>query len=322
MPDLRQMILGIRQHRDQTGAMPAGRGFFYPPVTSSDVRHELYLTGFGQSSYAPHEKYPCAGHPHDYHFKWKRGRVLGDFAVVLITNGQGEFEDQPLGRVPFGIGEVLLIPPGVWHRYRPRRNIGWTETWVTMNGEYLYRLRGRRFFPHTCLIRKLADPRFFLRTWRQIQRCSQKQPLAKSALILSLISHALEGHELTHRGVVPPASGNTELDRALEFIESNSHRPINVQSMARELGVARRSLERLFKKNHTRSPAAEIERCRLERAKLLLTEGAMSVKEIGFAAGFSGSKRLIETFHRHHQQTPLGYRRAQSGYRGKTQQID
>ncbi len=97
--------------------MPEKYEFRYLPVTKSDIDRELYVTCLGRLRYEPGASYPCAGHPRDHNFDWAHGRELGDFAVVLIEKGGGEFEDRSLGRVRWNEGEVLLLPSGVWHRY-------------------------------------------------------------------------------------------------------------------------------------------------------------------------------------------------------------
>ena len=54
--------------------------------------------------------------------------------------------------------------------------------------------------------------------------------------------------------------------------------------------------------------AEEIEWCRVQRATLMLRESRMSVKEIGYATGFAGSRRLIRAFQRLHHITPSQFR--------------
>jgi hypothetical protein len=77
---------------------------------------DLYVTGVGQESYAPGSRYPEEGHPAIYNFDWRTGRILPEYAMVLILAGCGEFEfrNQPL--TDCGAGDVLLIAPGQWHR--------------------------------------------------------------------------------------------------------------------------------------------------------------------------------------------------------------
>jgi AraC-like DNA-binding protein len=290
--------------------LPSGHAFHYLPLTSTDIRRELYVTSWGRGRYRPGDPYPIVKHPIDYDFAWSQGRVLSDLAVVFLKEGGGEYEDRTLGRIKWNAGEVLLLPSGTWHRYRPDPVRGWTERWLCLNGEYLHRLRAKGFLPRTALLRKLSDPAAFLAGLRRIENGAQTNSLLVEALAMEALALAVEGHEVSHRGLEPSATGHPLVDRALEFIWLNSHRPLSVQLIALELGVVRRTLERAFEEGHTRSVGAEVLTCRLQRAKLLLGESQMSVKEVGHATGFAGSRGLIRAFRRELNQTPMEFRRS------------
>lgn len=290
--------------------MIEGDGFIYPPVGSADIRRDLYVTSVGHGTYAPGEAYPRAGHPGDYEFRWRDGRVLGDFAVVLIEQGEGEFEDRSLGRVAWRAGEVLLLPPGQWHRYRPGRASGWTESWLCINGNLPHRLRDHGVFPRTCLLRHLGDAAPCAASIARVRSAAVAgNSLLLAARALETLALALEAREVRHRGVEPAAGGDPLVDRGLEFIALNSHRPILVDTVAAAVGATRRTLERAFARAHERTIAEEILRQRLDRARLLLRESSMSVKEIGYAAGFGGAQGLHRAFRAAYGVTPLAFRR-------------
>ncbi|HVU35671.1 MAG TPA: AraC family transcriptional regulator [Opitutaceae bacterium] len=273
--------------------MPAAPDFIYLPVSGADVSREIYVTSAGRLVYGPGQAYPCVGHPDEYKFNWQRGRVLADFALVLLEAGAGEFEDRSLGRVRWKAGELLLLPPGVWHRYRPGREEGWTESWLCVNGDYLHRLRDKGGFPPGAVIRQLRDPRVYGRAMARIRGESMRgNSLRLAAAALECIALAVESEELRHRGFTKTGSGDDLLDRALNYIWLNSHRSLTAGSLAEAMGQTRRTLERRFARFHRRSIAEEIRWCRVNRAKLLLSESRMSLKEVGYAAGFGGSKRL------------------------------
>lgn len=290
--------------------MPRNGGFLYLPVTRTDIHREIYVTSVGRLTYQPGARYPCAGHPQDYDFEWAAGRELGDFAAVMIGRGRGEFEDRRLGRMPWTEGEILLLPPGAWHRYRPVRSVGWTESWVCANGSLLHRWCAKGFFPRAPLLRKLRDAAAFRRAHAALhQMAGDGNSLQLSARALACFGMALEGIELGHRGHAPAVTGNDLVDRALGFILANCHRPLNVRIVAAVLHTTRRTLERTFARAHVRTVADEIAWSRLERARLMLAEGHMSHKEIGYATGFGGAKRLVATFRRFDQPMPLSPRR-------------
>jgi len=78
--------------------------------------------------------------------------------------------------------------------------------------------------------------------------------------------------------------------------------------LAEQLAVSRRSLERHFAARGYLSIAKEIEKARLKRSLGLLQETKLSVKEIGYMAGFGGPTRFIHAFRRQHKVSPGRFR--------------
>ena len=60
---------------------------------------------------APRQAYPPKGHPAVYHFDWRRGRVLPEFAMVFISAGHGEFESEETGHRQFSEPTLLFLLP-------------------------------------------------------------------------------------------------------------------------------------------------------------------------------------------------------------------
>lgn len=97
--------------------------------------------------------------------------------------------------------------------------------------------------------------------------------------------------------------------RALRFMRLNAYRGITVLDVLQEVPVARRQLERQFKRYLGRLPAEELRRLRLERARQLLTETELSMDEVAEASGYAGSTQLGSAFRKAFRLTPLSYRR-------------
>lgn len=282
--------------------------FDYLAVTAADVSRGLYVTSWGRLRYEPGARYPCDGHPGDFAFAWQRGRTLSDFALVWIEDGRGEFEDQAGGRLALQAGDIFLIPPGAWHRYRPDRSTGWTENWVTMNGAVMHELRNNGWFPFQPAIRRLESLETLGAAMRELRRLPAVNTLLLASRVLGLIAHATEGASPS-RGSEVVYTGDGIVDHALEYIHKNSHRPLTAASVARDLAINPRTLQRRFAAKCQRTVAEEITWWRLQRARLWLGEGRLSVKEIGYASGFGGSRRLIRAFQRWYGVSPGRYRR-------------
>ena len=109
--------------------------FIYLPNSKSHDPWECVATSLGYSKILPHHDYPPLRHPVDHHFTWANGRVLQAYQIIYISEGRGVFESEGLTkRWRIGAGCVLLLFPGIWHRYAPDQKTGWAEHWIECSG--------------------------------------------------------------------------------------------------------------------------------------------------------------------------------------------
>jgi LacI family transcriptional regulator len=107
---------------------------------------------------------------------------------------------------------------------------------------------------------------------------------------------------------------NPALLQALGFIREHATEPIQVEDILQAVPIARRSLERFFQESLGRSPADEIRRVRLERAKHLLATTDMPIPKVALASGFGTGEYLATLMRRTVGMTPLKYRAAARGH--------
>ena len=101
-----------------------------------------------------------------------------------------------------------------------------------------------------------------------------------------------------------------DLAKAIRFIRDHAAEPIEVADVLEAVAISRRRLERGFEKVLGRSPACEIRRRHVERAKRLLTETDMQIPDVAEASGFGSSTYFTFIFHREVGLSPLKYRTA------------
>ncbi|NBP80973.1 AraC family transcriptional regulator, partial [bacterium] len=94
------------------------------------------------------------------------------------------------------------------------------------------------------------------------------------------------------------------------FIREHASEPIKVEDVLQAVPMSRRSLERAFQETLGRSPAMEIRRVRLERAKTLLATTDLPVPKVARASGFGTGEYLATLFRQATGMTPLKYRAA------------
>ncbi len=97
--------------------------------------------------------------------------------------------------------------------------------------------------------------------------------------------------------------------QALRFMAEECQRPIKVRDVVAQVPLSLRSLERRFHECRESTIDGELRRLRIERAKRLLAETGMLVKQVAEASGFANTRRLCEVFKRLEGVTPEQYRR-------------
>jgi len=111
------------------------------------------------------------------------------------------------------------------------------------------------------------------------------------------------------------AMEDPDVAAAMRFIERNLSRKIGVRDVvAGAAASSRRRLERRFRDVCGRSVAAEIRRLRVLKAKRLLSETILLIKQVAKESGFGDPIRLHEVFVREVGMAPSAYReKAMSG---------
>ena len=284
------------------------------PLNDRLFQEPFYLTHAGWERVARHQSYPRPGHPSYYQFQWEEGRILGEFCLALVVDGRGELQTKR-GKQALQAGDAFLYLPGEWHRHRPLLNVGWFIVWINFNGSLPHRwMQDGNFRLDKNLVR-VADRELFEQQFRHLVE-SVDAAGARNSLQFSWQAIGVISHFLADTRAEAPATesgyGDAVADAAMDFIWSQSHNQIGVEDIARSAGVNRRTLERRFRAVIGSTPLAEIQRCRISRAALLLRETDAPVKYIVGRAGFPNYQRLRQAFQKQFKMSPENFRRQQT----------
>ncbi|MBN2579091.1 MAG: helix-turn-helix domain-containing protein [Pirellulales bacterium] len=298
-----------------------GSSFHYLPVGDLTMQCGLYVTSGGRVVIPPGKTYPPRGHPALYQFAWRRGRTLPEFAMLLISKGRGTFESPQTGEIPLESHSVFLLFPGVWHRYRPDPQTGWTERWICFNGEFCHRLLNLHVLTPEMPVWKIHSPEQLVQRFDRLLEKIGAHPSQNSVLLslhaMALLSEAMELEEddsfsfSLEGGFEIQSNDDPLVSKAVEMIWTCSHRIFSVDQLTHQLQTARRTLDRRFREALGRTVLEEINRCRLTRAKRLLTETMLPMKTVAYLAGFTDAERMRVVFQNQEKTTPSAYRRLQ-----------
>ncbi len=95
---------------------------------------------------------------------------------------------------------------------------------------------------------------------------------------------------------------------AVRLMEQHLDSPIGSEQIARELGISKRTLESLFRKQLSTSPQQYFKRLRLQAAKRLLIESEHNMQEVAIRCGFNSLAAFSREYKRFFSQSPLKYR--------------
>ena len=98
--------------------------------------------------------------------------------------------------------------------------------------------------------------------------------------------------------------------RLVPWLEQNLHRSITVTGMADAMGMSERSFHRRCLKDFTMAPARLLAELRLERARTLLSDQTVAVKNVAALIGFADPASFSTAFLRRFGATPSSYRQA------------
>ena len=130
-------------------------------------------------------------------------------------------------------------------------------------------------------------------------------PLVVDALVTALVAGLAAS--------TPPPVAHTRLARArvqrvLDLIEAEMHRPLGLDELAAQADIGVRRFCAAFRDAIGTSPHQYLLERRVERAKRLLRERALSLAEIAAAVGFSDQSQLTRNFSRIAGLSPGRYR--------------
>ena len=89
----------------------------------------------------------------------------------------------------------------------------------------------------------------------------------------------------------------------------NCATPVIVSELASRIGVSRRELLRLFKKEIGKTPSEILNQRRLERAQSLVLHSHLSLAMVANTTGFSSQSHLTSKYRKRYGTTPAQHRR-------------
>jgi AraC-like DNA-binding protein len=272
----------------------------------------LYVTGGGCASIAAGKSYPPPGHPKSYAFDWSHGRRLADNQILYIAHGAGEFESERSGKQIIEAGSAMFLFSGVWHRYRPIKDLGWDEYYVAYDGEYVRRWIDGGFITPERPILKTGIDETILHGYLNLLERIRLEPSGFEQLLASCAMEILASVLGAVRGKQTGGHANQIVREAKSILEADMDGSLMIEKLVKRLGISATHFFRLFKEHTGLTPYQYHLQLRINRAKELLHGTNMTVKEVARELHFESEFHFSKIFKKKTEYSPSAWRRLAS----------
>ncbi|MES2307239.1 MAG: AraC family transcriptional regulator [Verrucomicrobiota bacterium] len=263
---------------------------FIPPLQLEGVTLKLQHMHLGQWSYD--SGHNVGIHRHD------------EAQIEYILSGEFSFQGNGL-QLRFRAGDGNLIPPDLLHSWRcvksgqmlgihisveGKQKEEFLQLWKKNNSQGMKRVHSKELERLMVELLKMASLR---EIWgvERLANMVYNWLAAFFASSLSLDSWQPVGRLTDNRDEYSWLI----CKRAMDFIQLNSTNPIQLNDVARHVGISSRHLNRLFCKHYQGSIKQRLVRIRLELACGLLAEGR-PIKDVAYSCGFQSASYFTSCF--------------------------
>jgi AraC-like DNA-binding protein len=254
-----------------------------------DVQWGLTVTTIGYEEIQPNDSYPTKGHADGYYFDLQKGRVLNEYQLLYIPEGEGIFHSASVKEARLREGDMFLLFPGEWHSYHPTSHRGWKSYWIGFKGRNIDDRVEAGFLSPQKPIYHIGFSDSIVRLYKQAYEAALEEAAYSQQLMAGIVNHLIGMMYSLERNIQLMTRSQAHVDmvnkarlRIRESLESS----LTIQQVAEELGVSYSNFRKLFKEYTGLSPAVYQQDLRLQRAKELLSTTDMSIKEIAYQLNF------------------------------------
>jgi len=238
-------------------------------------------------------------------------RILGSYALVYLTAGQGHYQLKGQARMPCRSGDLLIVFPEIAHAYGPPQGGQWSEIYVVFEGPVfdLWRHQGllspsRPLLSlppspiHAKRMKEIAQTKKGMGPADRLSRVCELQRFMASVLLTNASSD-----DSAEAPAWPPW-----LDSATQIMRTEP--ALDLPVISRRVGMSYETFRKSFRALTGESPARFHNRIIFEEARKLIYEERLSNKALAGRLGFCDEFHFSRRFHLATGQTPSQFRRS------------
>lgn len=287
-----------------------GADFKYLITNERDKLFGLCVNAVGFQAIKAGSAYPPRIHPEEYYFTTQKGRTLHEYQLVYITKGKGTFSSESTPEQEISKGQLLVLFPDEWHTYAPSTKTGWNEYYIGFEGEIANMLMRENFLAKEKQVLDIGINEELVSLFRRALEIAEADRTASQQYLSGIAMHII--------GCLLSITQNKlyeEMDNAAQKIESakiimqeNISKEIDAEELSAKLGLSYSWFRKVFKEYTGYSPAKYFQELKLRKAKQLLIESPLTIKEICYQLNYTSTEHFFTVFKKQTGYTPTEYR--------------
>ena len=287
-----------------------GADFKYLITNERDKLFGLCVNAVGFQAIKAGSAYPPRIHPEEYYFTTQKGRTLHEYQLVYITKGKGTFSSESTPEQEISKGQLLVLFPDEWHTYAPSTKTGWNEYYIGFEGEIANMLMRENFLAKEKQVLDIGINEELVSLFRRALEIAEADRTASQQYLSGIAMHII--------GCLLSITQNKlyeEMDNAAQKIESakiimqeNISKEIDAEELSAKLGLSYSWFRKVFKEYTGYSPAKYFQELKLRKAKQLLIESPLTIKEICYQLNYTFTEHFFTVFKKQTGYTPTEYR--------------
>ncbi len=283
--------------------------FKYLLVNEKDKKFGITVNTVGFQPIAPNTEYPSTDHPKNYYFNPKKGRILSEYQLVYISKGKGFFKSDSTKKTNISKGQIIILFPGQWHTYCPKKECGWNEYYIGFEGYIIDGIVANGFISSNNQILNVGVNEDLVHLFSTAIKIAKEDKTASqqnlAGIVFNIIGNVLS---LAQNMNFETKESAQKIERAKVIMLENIHKDINIQEIAHNLGISYSLFRKEFKEYTGYAPSQYFQELKLKIAKELLTETNLPIKEISYKLNFSSYEYFLSFFKKRVEFTPTEYR--------------
>lgn len=294
--------------------MTSVKNFYnYPAYSEFDLKWGLVLTALGYTHILPQTPYPPLLHPEKHQFSVQQSRRVTEYQIVYITAGEGSFESVNGIQHRIKPGTVFLLFPGVWHRYFPNKDTGWTEYYIGIKGKQIDTLVSEGFLSAEKPIFEIGIHQKLVQFYTEIFKLVDAGMAGYQQLAAGTAWHLLSELLFLERNKQVDSATEQLIQSVKICIHEKVSEKIDWHVLSRKQGVSYSKLRKEFKAYMDMSPGQYQLQLRINEAKRMLAQGRDPIKKIATALGFQNEYYFNTLFKKKTGLAPGAFRNSSIG---------